>query len=303
MVKEFLNREEQKMVKRKKAFVCAITLLFIMITTQSVFADKRAQYFEENYESGDLNYFDYINWEYKQEDNNGFISLPEGFTGIDKLELDYDYEDMDVMFDVRLDSINSTVDANFGVSFRRNDNGNDQYDVAYHTLVKQLKIRSYTKGSESLLASTAFEVKEGTWYKMGFRIKGKIIEWYIDGNLVLTAEDDVHKSGTFLIATYNNSISLDNVKIAKVNYLDMITGEFVTRDPETPTPEVTNTPLSTPSPTIKQTQKRTITTTDNTINPNDNTDRSNNTVMIIIISVSAVIILAALIVIIKRKGK
>ncbi len=288
------------MLKGKKTFVCAITLLLIMITTQSVFAEKRSQYFEENYESGELNYFDYINWETKQEDNNGYISLPEGFSEVDKLELDYDYEDMDVMFDVRLDSINSAVDANFGVSFRRNDNGNDQYDVAYHTLAKQAKIRSFTAGSESLLASADFEINEGTWYRMGFRIKGKVIEWYIDGNLVVTAEDDEHTVGTFLIAAYNNSISLDNVKIAKVNYLDMKTGEFVTRDPETPTPEATNTPSPTPKQTI---QKTTAATANSTANTTDDTDQSNNTVMIIIISVSAVIILAALVVIVKRKVK
>lgn len=290
------------MFKSKKILALVVVLICSATILQNVFAFHQAQYFEEDFESGELNYFYFDNWDLNSEGDNQFVSLRENFTGIDRLELDYEYDDMDIMFDVRLDAINASNNANFGVSLRRANNGNDQYDVAYHSIIKKIMIRSFFDGEDQLLASDEFEIEENIWYNMGFRIKDTVIEWYIDGDLVLSAECEDHESGTFLIGSYNNSISIDNIKIAKVDTLDMTSGIFFTREPKTPSPTPTNKPSPTPGKTDKETEK-TTNKVDNTSAPKDDKDRDNNLILIIIIAASALVIIGVLVVIIRRKVK
>ncbi len=299
--------------KKRTGFYLGIVFAVLLVVTaaQSVGAFEEAQYFEDDYEDGKMNYFDYYNWDSLEEDGNTYICLPLSFTGIDKLELDYDYTDMDVMFDVRLDSVNSEVDANFGVSLRRGNEGNDQFDVAYQPLAKLLRIRLYEGGTPSDLATAEFEMETGKWYNMGIRLKGNQIEWYINGTLTVSAESDALDSGTFLIATYNAAVSLDNVKIAKVDYLNMANGEYVTRDPATATPAVTKKPSPTavPSQEPAASAKTDAPSANKTIQPtaggavSDEGGDVGTIVMIIVIAAAIVIIGAVVVIICRRKGR
>ena len=161
-----------------------------------------------------MNGFDYYNWDSLEENDNTYICLPLSFTGIDKLELDYDYTDMDVMFDVRLDSVNSEIDANFGVSLRR---GNDQYDIHYKPISRVVNIRRVEGGSSKILFSEPYTMENGCWYQVKVVIEGGKPELYIDD--VLTAsvlDEDPLPEGEAFICTFNNSIACDNIKFARI---------------------------------------------------------------------------------------
>ena len=214
------NRSKEKLVweyvqKKNRILFGIVFAVFLVVTAaESVGAFEGAQYFEADYEDGKMNGFDYYNWDSLEENDSTYICLPLSFTGIDKLELDYDYTDMDVMFDVRLDSVNSEIDANFGVSLRR---GNDQYDIHYKPISRVVNIRRVEGGSSKILFSEPYTMENGCWYQVKVVIEGGKLELYIDD--VLTAsvlDEDPLPEGEAFICTFNNSIACDNIKFARI---------------------------------------------------------------------------------------
>lgn len=217
------NRSKEKLVweyvqKKNRILFGIVFAVFLVVTAaESVGAFEGAQYFEADYEDGKMNGFDYYNWDSLEENDNTYICLPLSFTGIDKLELDYDYSDMDVMFDVRLDSVNSEIDANFGVSLRRGNEGNDQYDIHYKPISRVVNIRRVEGGSSKILFSEPYTMENGCWYQVKVVIEGGKLELYIDD--VLTAsvlDEDPLPEGEAFICTFNNSIACDNIKFARI---------------------------------------------------------------------------------------
>lgn len=198
-------------------------------------------YYWNDFENGFDDQFEWFDWELTSDDDSSQYAYmaEEGFQQITRLELEDTYSDLDILYRVRLDSVNSDVDANFGVSLRRANGGNDQLDVAYQAVSKRLRVISYKGGAPTTLGIKDCTLETDKWVLMGFRLQGTKLQWYVDGELMMEVEDNVHTEGTMLFAAYNANISIDDIIITSPGGIDMVAGKALV---EKPTPSPTSTP-------------------------------------------------------------
>ncbi len=178
---------------------------------------KYPQYFLVDFDENHFDCFEYARWNKVTENENTYISLPSYLGGIFKLQPDYTYSDCEISFSVMLNSVNSTRDANFGFSLRRNNGGNDQYDIHYNPISRVLNIRRFEGGNPKVLFSEPYTMESGCWYQVKVIIEGGKLELYIDDVLTASVLDaDPLPEGEAFICTFNNSIACDNVKFARI---------------------------------------------------------------------------------------
>lgn len=184
-------------------------------------AFKRETWFSESFDDA----------EELQLVNNGFTitggaaEIETGATGALMLQTAKKYDEFDLHFRLRYDGASSDVDANVGVSLRRVDS-NNQYDVHYNPLRRYLLVREYKNGAGTVLCQIDdFDLPEGEWVDMAFRVQNDVCLWYINGERIAEfSMEDGSASGIIALVAYNASCAYDDVVLARVG-TTVITGE------------------------------------------------------------------------------
>ncbi|MGI6529796.1 MAG: glycosyl hydrolase family 28 protein [Clostridia bacterium] len=175
------------------------------------------QYFIVDFDENSFDCFEYPRWKKINKDNNTYISLPSYVSGVFKIQPNYVYKDCEISCSIMLNSVNSKIDANFGFSLRRNNGGNDQYDIHYNPITKTINIRRYENGSQTTLYSKSFAMKTDEWYSLKVIIEGGKIDLFINNELLKSVIDESPlPEGEAFICTYNSAISIDDIKFAKI---------------------------------------------------------------------------------------
>lgn len=204
---------------------------------------KRDTWFTESFEDDER--LQLINDGFTVAD--GIADTGSSAAGVRMLASENSYDEFDLHFRTRYDSVNSEIDANLGVSLRRLDS-NDQYDIHYDPLRHVLRVREYKNGQlTELCRIDDFDLPVGEWIDMAFRVEKDSGLWYINGEEIATFPMTGVSVGKIALVTYNVSCAYDDVVVAPVG-TTRITGneELPTEsdtDPATePTTELTTEP-------------------------------------------------------------
>jgi pectate lyase len=75
-----------------------------------------------------------------------------------------------------------------------------------------VSIRKLVNGSITVLASTALPVQVGTWYSLRIEAIGSKLRAYVNGALVLEADDSSHPRGATGLLTYRAAADFDDYR-------------------------------------------------------------------------------------------
>lgn len=227
------------MDKKKKTFMLVIVVMMLM--TFMLQANATQKTFTVDFEDGtfgDLSAVGEISIE--SDGDNKVAKTVDSLMGIARLIMDTNISDFDVVFDVKISTINKNS-ANIGISASRNNGGNDQYDINYDSTFDFFVVNKYVAGTKTELGKYQEDTKleKDEWYTLGVRVKNNEISWYKDGQLVLSATDDsgVLAGGEVQLVAYANGVSFDNVKYGEADSINMATGKFYANEPTTPETE------------------------------------------------------------------
>lgn len=180
---------------------------------------KRDTWFTESFEDDER--LQLINDGFTVAD--GVADTGAGSSGVRMLESEKSYDDFDLHFRMRYDSVNSEVDANIGVSLRRLDS-NNQYDIHYDPLRHVLRVREYKGGQlTDLCRIDDFDLPAGEWVDMAFRVEKDTGLWYINGEEIATFPMTGVRTGRIALVAYNVSCAYDDVVVAPIG-TTLITG-------------------------------------------------------------------------------
>ncbi len=193
-------------------------------------------------------------WRIAEENGNKFAKTEEDLgLVVTRLIIGTDIADFDIAFDVLLKQTNH-VEGKFGISARRSEGGNDQYDIFYNSTYEYFDIKEYCGGDNGTRLGVYQEpekvkIEQGQWYTIGVRIKENTISWYQDGQLVLSVTDaeNPRAAGELQLYAYAAGICIDNIKYGAAESINMETGEFVS-DPIKPDTNPNTNPSDTNPP-------------------------------------------------------
>ncbi len=231
-------------MKRKSKFITAITMItlianFVLPTSakqKSFSVDFEDGTFGEMTTVGDFTIID--------ENNSKVAKTDDASAGVARFVIDEDVTDFDIVFDVKENATNRP-ESNFGVSARRNSDGNDQFDINYNTTYDFFDINKYVGGAKTRLNvyQDAIKVEPGEWCTLGIRVKENVVSWYKDGTLVVPGTDSSNPlaAGQLQMIAYCMGMCFDNIKYGPAGSINMETGEFYTSEPQTSVPPETET--------------------------------------------------------------
>src|SRR5215470_3212086 len=80
----------------------------------------------------------------------------------------------------------------------------------------QLELKKLVGGSSTTLAATSFTVTTGTWHTLRIDLNGATLRGYINGTLLLTANDSQFSSGNVGGATFFASAEFDDFIVTSI---------------------------------------------------------------------------------------
>ncbi len=168
-------------------------------------------YFTEDFE-GDLLHVRALKWQSELSGDNTVLTMLDGMYG--EIEALGSYSDFDFKFDfaVMENNAQKAGRGEFSVEFRKNLS--DCYRVRYDSLEGKLVLER-DKGEVTVLAESQLKLRNKAWYQMGLRVTGGKVEVYLDGEKVLTAQDDSPlKAGGIEISSLFLGAQVDNLQTA-----------------------------------------------------------------------------------------
>ena len=191
------------------------------------------QFFTEDFQTLENITFDFSTWKLIQENNNVYLSTLTGATGIHSLSFAKNYQEFDLQYAIRIRDISSDVDGNIAISYCRTD-ANTQYYAEYNTVHGYFTIRRFVNGAEKSLGKKQFRLESGQWYTIGLRAQKGRTELYLNGELLLSAEDGKPLNAASLVLFgYNTAFDADCITIAENGTLDMSVVIDVTAETKT----------------------------------------------------------------------
>lgn len=120
------------------------------------------------------------------------------------------FSNFELSFDViMLNKIDNKQPA-FGFFIRAGTNQNDTYRFSYYP-----NRSSITKGIEKIMVkenvNTVMELNKK--YSMKIVAQGMNLKWYVDGNLIIEANDDTYSAGNFWFTPWACQVAIDNITI------------------------------------------------------------------------------------------
>ncbi|TXK84186.1 DUF1080 domain-containing protein [Paenibacillus sp. N3.4] len=113
---------------------------------------------------------------------------------------------------MKADSFDSGGYAGIGLDARYQD-ANNYYNFQYYKLTGQLKIQKKAGGVLTTLSSKNYAWTTGTWYTMKAVVNGSNLEFWVNGNLELTASDSSISSGQIGLNAHRSSAKFDDVVV------------------------------------------------------------------------------------------
>jgi hypothetical protein len=102
------------------------------------------------------------------------------------------YADVDAS--VRFKAISGDEDRAAGIIFRIRDRDN-YYIVRANALENNLNLYKFVEGRRSVIREGRVAVPSGTWQELGVEARGSRIRGYLNGRLVIEAEDNAFAAG------------------------------------------------------------------------------------------------------------
>ena len=156
-------------------------------------------------------------WNFSTWESTGVLAMEDGMFG--KLELLESYGDFDFKCDFMVQENNVSKSGAGGISleFRRSDSG--CYRVRYDAAAGALLLER-DKDELTVLAQAELKLKNQAWYQLGLRVTGGSIEVYLDGERVMSAQDEAPlRAGEASLSCLYLKTQADNLEMAAVNTL------------------------------------------------------------------------------------
>lgn len=158
-------------------------------------------------------------WVIAEENGNHVLKKTDSLPSYTELLSANTYTDFDMQIKFRVDRVTSTVDANFGVSFRHIDDNNGMF-LEYNAVYGYWQLRKFEGGSQTVLAFVQDEkVSNNQWHHWGIRAQGADIVVYKNGTELMRVTDTNVKSGKIVLNVYNTDCSVDDVVISDADTL------------------------------------------------------------------------------------
>ncbi len=200
---------------------------------------KQEPYFTERFEDPDALQINNQGFTLREEDGSTAAVVPVGSSGLMMLQTPSNYKEFDLHLKLRYDGCASTIDANFGISFRRASSA-DQYNMNYGPLTHTFMARSYTGGAVKMIHQQNGDFPVGEWMDIAVRVQDGKCLWYLNGEELMSYDVDSRTAAPIAIVAYNINCAIKDVQIAPAGST-RITGDEVieesTTPPETETPD------------------------------------------------------------------
>lgn len=119
----------------------------------------------------------------------------------------------DVTVQTRFKPLSGNTDRAAGIIFRLQDKDN-YYVLRANALENNVNVYKYENGSRVLLKKGSAPVASGKWQELRVQVIGGGIRGFMDGKLVVEAEDDTFKTGRIGLWTKADSVTcFDDVKV------------------------------------------------------------------------------------------
>ena len=139
-----------------------------------------------------------------------------------------DWKNQSIQADVRPTAFNG-ASRWFGLVVRRTDAGNFYYTTVSNSNLIQLQI--IRNGAFSTLASAPLPVQLNRNYRLRLEAVGTWIRAYVDGKLVVEAQDSTHTHGHAGVQMYKARADYDNVVVTPNPLLEILNDNFESQEP------------------------------------------------------------------------
>ena len=158
-------------------------------------------------------------WMIADEKGNHVLKKTDSLPSYTELLSANTYTDFDMQIKFRVDRVTSSVDANFGVSFRYTNDNNCMF-LEYNAVYGYWQLRKFVGGAETVLAFVQDEkTSNNQWHHWAIRAQGADIVVYKNGTELMHVTDTSVKSGSIVLNAYNIDCSVDDVVISDANTL------------------------------------------------------------------------------------
>ncbi|OCT11706.1 hypothetical protein A8709_27930 [Paenibacillus pectinilyticus] len=113
---------------------------------------------------------------------------------------------------VKVDAFDAGGYAGVGIDARYQD-ANNNYSFQYYKLTGELKIQKKVAGVFTTLATKNYAFSTGTWYNMKAVLNGGNLEFWVNGNLELSATDASFSSGKIGLNAHRANAKFDDVTV------------------------------------------------------------------------------------------
>ncbi|MBA2938910.1 DUF1080 domain-containing protein [Paenibacillus sp. CGMCC 1.16610] len=113
---------------------------------------------------------------------------------------------------VKVDAFDPGGYAGVGIDARYQD-ANNSYNFQYYKLTGELKIQKKVAGVFTTLATKNYAFPTGTWTNMKAVLNGANLDFWVNGNLELSATDTSFSSGKIGLNAHRANAKFDDVTV------------------------------------------------------------------------------------------
>lgn len=199
-------------VTGKNAASTGYQLYFDVIKLVQTPPPPPAATFSDNFESGTASGWTTTGgtWAVVTDGSKVYQQSASAATDTHALNGNAGWTNYEVSSKVKVDAFDPGGYAGVGLDARYQD-ANNSYSFQYYKLTGQLKIQKEIGGVFTTLAVKSYPFATGTWYTLKAVLNGSNLEFWVNGNLELTATDTSLSSGKIGLNAHRANAKFDDV--------------------------------------------------------------------------------------------